>query len=167
MNSDHCSWAFVSKPGNSTYAKPVLHPGQQSKRSPGLLRWEHCGVMQLAGSPPAACCWAWTCRTNDTSASQNQMMRISYFLLCCMAAQGRHEAQSHTSGAWSSAHWGRLIPEKSWSPPCLAVPFCSCYCGYCVFPREEHTEAPNFAQTTDYAALLCLFFLAFSFLTCP
>lgn len=55
------------------------------------------------------------------------------------------------SEAWSSAYWGTLIPEEGQSlcrVICLAVPFCPCYCGYCVFPSEEHTEAPHFRKLT-------------------
>lgn len=66
--------------------------------------------MQLAGSPPAAWCWACTCCTNDTAASQNKMMRTSYFLLCCMAAQGRHEAQSYTLRGLELCLLGEIDP---------------------------------------------------------
>lgn len=70
----------------------------------------------------------------------------------------------------SSVHWRRLIPEEGQSlcrAIYLAVSFCPCYCSYCVFPSEKRTEVPNFVWTTDCAALLHFFFLAFSFLPCP
>lgn len=50
--------------------------------------------------------------------------------------------------------WG-LVPEDDQSlcrVVCLAVSFCPCYCGYCVFPCEQHLEAPNFAQASHYTA---------------
>lgn len=73
--------------------------------------------MQLAGSPPAAACWACTCCTSDTPASQNQTMRISYFLLCCMAAQGRHEAQSYTFRNVEFRSLGEIDPWEGSVPP--------------------------------------------------
>lgn len=54
--------------------------------------------------------------------------------------------------------WG-LIPEEGLSlcrVVCLAVAFCPCYCGYCVFPCEQHVEAPNFAPTSYYVPEPCL-----------
>lgn len=48
-----------------------------------------------------------------------------------------------------------LIPEEGQClcrTVCLALSFCPCYCGQCVWTCEQHPEAPDFIQTSDYVA---------------
>lgn len=163
MNSDHCSQAFVSKPGNSTYTESVL---LQDDGAAGPLDYldGNTAEMQLAGSPPAAWCWVVHAVLMTQQPPKTKLWGSTIF---SPAAWQLREGMRHSlihSEAWSSAYWGRLIPVEGQSlcrVNCLAVPFCPPW--LLCFSQWR----ANFAHTTDFAVLLCLLFLAFSFLTCP